>query len=185
MPSQNKKIRPATKGSIREIGGAARRAFIKELIQSGKIHSHAQLEELLKTEGINVTQATISRDLEAIGAYRSRSENSELIYRLDSNNIAEKSDSAISIKSVKNSANILLITTNPGAASILAAQIDRKIMQNHLRHCLGTLAGDDTVMILMEENSINKAVYELSEVYPEIIQIYKVNDQSKKVRGRK
>ena len=130
---------------------SARRAKAIALIQSGKVHSQNDLVLLLKKSGYEVTQATASRDLEEIGAVRSRNSRGESTYE-----ISESVDGAITrstplpsklILSVDSSANLAVIHTPPGAAQFLASSLDHA----NLTGVIGTIAGDDTIILVSKK----------------------------------
>jgi len=130
---------------------SARRAKAIALIQSGKVHSQNDLVLLLKKSGYEVTQATASRDLEEIGAVRSRNSRGESTYE-----ISESVDGAITrsttlpsklILSVDSSANLAVIHTPPGAAQFLASSLDHA----GLTGVIGTIAGDDTIILVSKK----------------------------------
>lgn len=130
---------------------SARRARAISLIQSGKVHSQNDLVILLKKSGYEVTQATASRDLEEIGAIRSRNNRGESTYQ-----ISQSSDGAIArstplpsklILSVDSSANLAVIHTPPGAAQFLASSLDHA----GLTGVIGTIAGDDTIILVSKK----------------------------------
>lgn len=129
----------------------ARRAKAISLIQAGLVHSQSDLVALLKKAGYIVTQATASRDLEEIGAIRARNTSGESTYE-----IRESSDDAIArsrpvpstlILSVDHSANLAVIHTPPGAAQFLASSLDHA----HLTGVIGTIAGDDTIILVSKK----------------------------------
>jgi transcriptional regulator of arginine metabolism len=126
----------------------ARRAKAISLIKSNQIHSQSDLVKALKKAGYAVTQATASRDLEEIGAVRGRGADGESIYQ-----IAESQDGSISrsmpvpaslILSVESSANLAVIRTPPGGAQLLASSLDH----SGITSIIGTIAGDDTVLVV-------------------------------------
>ena len=130
---------------------SARRAKAISLIESGVVHSQSDLVSLLKKSGFPVTQATASRDLEEIGAVRGRSKNGESIYQIQGS-----ADDALArvtpmpstlILSVDHSANLAVIHTPPGAAQFLASSLDHA----HLSGVIGTLAGDDTIILVSKK----------------------------------
>ena len=130
---------------------SARRAKAISLIESGVVHSQSDLVALLKKSGYRVTQATASRDLEEIGAVRGRSKNGESIYQ-----IPDSVDDALArvtpmpstlILSVDYSANLAVIHTPPGAAQFLASSLDHA----HLSGVIGTIAGDDTIILVSKK----------------------------------
>ncbi len=132
---------------------SARRSKAISLIKAGVVHSQSDLVTLLKKAGFAVTQATASRDLEEVGAVRSRNEFGELIYQ-----IGATSDGAISksmplpadlILSVEASGNLAVVRTPPGGAQFLASSLDNSGMKN----IIGTIAGDDTVLVIAKKSN--------------------------------
>lgn len=137
--------------SINSQSVSARRAKAILLIQSGVIHSQTDLVQELKKSGYRVTQTTASRDLEEIGAVRGRNAHGDTVYQ-----IRESSDDALSrvnplpsklILSVDHSANLAVIHTPPGAAQFLASSLDHA----NLTGVIGTLAGDDTIILVSKK----------------------------------
>lgn len=132
---------------------SARRAKAIALIKAGVIHSQSDLVKLLKKAGFEVTQATASRDLEELGAVRSRGESGELIYQLGTT-----ADGSIArsmplpsdlILSVESSANLAVVRTPPGGAQFLASSLDNSGLEN----IIGTIAGDDTVLVVSKKSN--------------------------------
>jgi transcriptional regulator of arginine metabolism len=132
---------------------SARRAKAISLIQAGLIHSQTDLVTQLKKSGFRVTQTTASRDLEEIGAVRARNGQGESIYQ-----IRGTSDDALSrvnpvpsklILSVDHSANLAVVHTPPGAAQFVASSLDHA----NLTGVIGTLAGDDTIILVSKKSS--------------------------------
>ena len=132
---------------------SARRAKAIALIKAGVVHSQSDLVKLLKKAGFAVTQATASRDLEEVGAVRSRNAEGELIYQ-----IGTTSDGAISksmplpsdlILSVEPSGNLAVVRTPPGGAQFLASALDN----SGIASIIGTIAGDDTVLVVSKKSN--------------------------------
>ena len=130
----------------------ARRARIISLIQSGQVHSQANLVQLLKKSGFDVTQATASRDLEDIGAFRGRNFAGEMVYQLAEEEPRSHSRSGVLpselILSVESSANLAVVRTPPGGAQLLASALDSTSTYGLLTSSIGTIAGDDTVLVI-------------------------------------
>ena len=131
----------------------ARRAKAISLIKAGLIHSQSDLVKQLKKAGFPVTQATASRDLEEIGAVRGRSATGESIYK-----ISNSDDESISrtmpvpadlIISVEASGNLAVVRTPPGGAQFLASSLDH----SGISEIIGTIAGDDTVLVVSRKAS--------------------------------
>lgn len=134
----------------------ARRERIRGLITTGSVSSQEGLRTLLAGEGIAVTQATLSRDLDAIGAVKSAGPDGEVRYVLrEPANVARLQPST-GVETVTrlvgevlvgadSAENLAVLRTPPGAAMYLAGALDRSGMAD----LLGTVAGDDTVLVVM------------------------------------
>ena len=99
----------------------------------------------LKAKGLEVTQATASRDLQELGAMRSTSRNGEVRYILGS---TAQSSSGDLILSIASSANTVVLRTPPAAAAFVASTLDAAIIAKELPMAIGTIAGDDTVLVI-------------------------------------
>jgi transcriptional regulator of arginine metabolism len=139
----------------------ARKVVVIEILRRGTITSQRDLVEALKDEGVNVTQATASRDLEELGAVRIRNKSGEMIYALAADG-QESSTTTNTVNrmvtSVLASENLIVIKTPPGGAQLLASSIDRASSRGQLRNCLGTIAGDDTVLAIAVSRSTAKTL---------------------------
>ena len=130
---------------------ATRRRLIRKLIGEGSITSQAKLVELLEAEGFPVTQATVSRDLDALGAIKVRAADGSDHYSTGANR-AELSEAETRLRRTVNdfveelavSENVVVIHTPPGAAHLVAGAIDAAQVEG----VLGTVAGDDTLMVV-------------------------------------
>ncbi len=133
---------------VKSLSSAAekRKQLIASLIQAGKIHSQADLVRELKAQGLEVTQATASRDLQELGAMRSKSANGQMRYVLDAS--SQRTSSATLIVSIASSANTVVVRTPPAAAQFLASTLDAAIVAEELPQAIGTIAGDDTVLVI-------------------------------------
>lgn len=126
----------------------ARRAQAIALIKAGKISSQSDLVKELKKSGFVVTQATASRDLEEIGAVRGRS--GYTIAESDNDSIAKSMPlPGDLILSVESSGNLAVVRTPPGGAQYLASSLDH----SGLKSIIGTIAGDDTVLVVSRKAS--------------------------------
>lgn len=126
----------------------ARRSKAIALVKSGRIASQSDLVKELNKAGFPVTQATASRDLEEIGAVRGRS----------GYTIADSDDGSMArsmplpgdlILSVESSGNLAVVRTPPGGAQFLASSLDH----SGLKSIIGTIAGDDTVLVVSRKAS--------------------------------
>lgn len=155
---------PASPGASRILGTApstkiARQARIRALLSTRAVRSQAELAGLLADEGIQVTQGTLSRDLLDLGATRVRSGDGAHVYALRGDEDlagmprepdAEALDARLLrlcgelLVAAEASANLVVLHTPPGAANFLAQSIDHSVIPA----VLGTIAGDDTVMVI-------------------------------------
>nr|PZM99173.1 MAG: arginine repressor [Thermocrispum agreste] len=137
---------------------AARQARIVELVSTKAIRSQTELARMLAAEGIEVTQATLSRDLDELGAVKLRGADGGMpVYVIPEDGSpvrgVQGGTSRLSrllselLVSAEGSANITVLRTPPGAAQFLASAIDRAA----LPEVVGTIAGDDTVMVVARE----------------------------------
>jgi transcriptional regulator of arginine metabolism len=137
---------------------SARHARIIELISAGPVTSQTQLARLLAESGVEVTQATLSRDLEEIGAIKLRgSDGAPASYVLPPENAplrpAQSAPARLTrlladlLTSAEGSANLAVLRTPPGAAQFLASALDKVALPG----VLGTIAGDDTLVAISRE----------------------------------
>lgn len=149
---------------------AARHALITEVINSTAVRSQAELAALLAERGVRVTQGTLSRDLVDLGALRVRSSAGPLVYAVP----GEGGDQSPHpgefahfearlarlctevLVSAESSANLVVLRTPPGAAQYFASAID-KVARHDI---LGTIAGDDTVMVISRDPAGGAALAE-------------------------
>ena len=126
----------------------ARRAKAIALIKAGKISSQSDLVKELKKAGFSVTQATASRDLEEIGAVRGRS--GYTLAESDNDSMARAMPlPGELILSVEASGNLAVVRTPPGGAQFLASALDH----SGISSIIGTIAGDDTVLVVSRKAS--------------------------------
>ena len=137
----------------------ARRRLVKRLVTTEAIESQAQLRRLLLHAGHDVTQATISRDLETIGAVKIR-EDEVARYRIQDPVEMGRARAALVaatdefVESVMVAGPLVVVRVPPGAANLVAGRID----QAGLAGVLGTVAGDDTIFIAVDESTEAAAV---------------------------
>lgn len=148
---------------------SSRRSLIAELVNSQNIHSQNELLELLLGKGFSVTQATLSRDLESIGAIKAHGISGEPAHYVvsadaDTSLRAEGSQPALVralhelLLSAEFSQVMVVVHTPPGGAQYLAGHLDR----SGCFDTLGTVAGDDTIfMVARDENQAKKICSEL------------------------
>jgi len=130
------------------LSSSQRKALTEKLIRQGGVESQGHLVKLLAREGVKVTQATASRDLEDLGATRVRDANGEFQYVIPEGVSSKTNSPANLIMSVTASGNLAVVRTPPGGAQLLASAIDRNSLNGSLKSAIGTIAGDDTVLVI-------------------------------------
>lgn len=142
---------------------SARQQRVLELLRLHSVTSQAQLAALLAADGIAVTQATLSRDLVELEAEKVRGDGGVLVYDVPPEGGARAARQRPAggdqfakrlgrlceelLVTAEGSGNILVLRTPPGAAQYLASAIDHSV----LTQVLGTIAGDDTVLIVTRD----------------------------------
>lgn len=128
---------------------------IGRILENNLVTSQAQLVELLSADGIVATQATVSRDLEELGAIKVRVSGGESVYavpELPKDQAAPEDHlrrvMADWVVEVSYSSVIVLLRTPPGCAHVVASALDR----SQMREILGTVGGDDTVLVIAHES---------------------------------
>ena len=134
---------------------ARRQQAVTRLIEASEIASQSQLVELLSAEGISATQATVSRDLDDIGAIKIRSSAGQSVYALPvfaPDRIAPLDQlrrvMGEWVAEVTHSGSIVVVRTPPGCAHVVASALDRSGVEG----LIGTVAGDDTMMCVASED---------------------------------
>ena len=131
-----------------------RQLSIARLIGRLPVTNQPQLVELLATDGIAATQATVSRDLEDLGAVKVRVPGGETVYAIPEYEPARLAPldqlrrvMGEWVAEVKRSGNIVVLRTPPGCAHVVASALDRSAVEG----ILGTVAGDDTLLCVADE----------------------------------
>jgi transcriptional regulator of arginine metabolism len=155
-------------GSIPMTKGARQQRII-ELLGRNQVRSQTELADLLAETGVVVTQATLSRDLVELDAVKVRIPSGALVYavpaeggdrtpRAGGETMASEARLARLLAellvSADASANMALLRTPPGAAQFLASAFDRA----EIGSILGTIAGDDTVLVISREPTGGEAL---------------------------
>jgi len=145
---------------------SARHARIVALVQSRPVHSQAELVRLLAADGVAVTQATLSRDLEELGAAKLRgADGGPGAYVVPDEGEAPLRSSASApprlvrlladlLVDAEASGNLAILRTPPGAAQFLASALDR----SGLPFILATIAGDDTILAVARDSDGGEAL---------------------------
>ena len=138
---------------------------IQEIIQTSTIRNHDDLLQALMAKGFEITQATLSRDLKQMKVAKQATEEGNYNYILpkDAQNIKDGITHETTefgdrgFVSIDFSGNLAVIKTRPGYASSIAYDIDNK----KLSQILGTIAGDDTVLLIIREGISKENVKEI------------------------
>ena len=155
---------PATEPTVRTAPPtkAARHRTIVEILRRVEVRSQPELAALLADAGFAVTQATLSRDLVELGAVKVRHGDGTLVYAVPGEGgdrtpwaglEQDVLDSRLArlceelLVTAEASANLVVLRTPPGAAQFLASAIDSAA----LPAVLGTIAGDDTVLVVTRD----------------------------------
>lgn len=127
-----------------------RQSKIKEIITSKTVASQEELLEYLKKGGFDTTQATLSRDLHEIGIVRVPDDDGfKYVFHQEDNSQAIKQIIGMEIISVLNNESTVIVKTMPGRAQGVAIYLD-KLRGSHI---IGTVAGDDTIIIVPDSNA--------------------------------
>lgn len=159
---------------------AARLSAVEEALLTNIVTSQSQLSDILASENIEVTQATLSRDLDELGAVKTRLEDGTIAYTMSGRHVntgaatpvqvpqaascGSAGTSGVSAKaeqhmtrilsglvtSVAAARNLIVLHTPSGAAQYVGSVIDRQPVDG----VLGTIAGDDTVMIVCTDDNV-------------------------------
>jgi len=147
---------------------------LKMLISSKEMGSQEELLQELKREGFQLTQATLSRDLKQLKVAKAASMNGKYVYVLPNETMYKRVHSTQTARemletpgymSINFSGNLGVIKTRPGYASLIAYNIDN----TDIPEILGTVAGDDTILIIIKEGVKKSIVVEkLAKIIPNI-----------------
>ena len=133
-----------------------RQQAISRLIAKHAVTNQPQLVDLLAEDGIAATQATVSRDLEDLGAVKVRVPGGDTVYAIPEYEPARLAPEdqlrrvmGEWVAEVRSSGNLVILRTPPGCAHVVASALDRSAMPG----LLGTVAGDDTLLCVAEEGA--------------------------------
>ena len=145
---------------------------LRLIISSQQLGSQDELLTALQNEGFKLTQATLSRDLKQLKVAKAASMSGNYVYVLPNETMYKRVSTPNTIRemlkvpgfvSINFSGNIGIIKTRPGYASSIAWNIDN----SDIPEILGTIAGDDTIFIVIKEGTRHQEVINtLSEVVP-------------------
>ena len=128
---------------------------VARLLESHVVTSQTQLVELLAADGVVATQATVSRDLEELGAIKVRMAGAEPVYAVPEFEDRVATEEHLKrvfgdwVVDVAHSGNLVVVRTPPGSAHVVASAVDRA----GLSDIIGTVAGDDTILVVAAERA--------------------------------
>ena len=135
-------------------GKTQRQHRIVKLLEAHAVTSQAQLVDLLAAEGVEATQTTVSRDLEELGALKVRVPGGETVYALPELPVHQVAPEdhlrrvlGEWVAEVAHSGNLVVLRTPPGSAHVVGSALDRSGFDG----VIGTVAGDDTVLVVASE----------------------------------
>jgi transcriptional regulator of arginine metabolism len=136
---------------------------VVRLLEQHAVTSQPQLVELLAADGVVATQATVSRDLEELGAIKVRAAAGDSVYAIpelpkEQRAPEEHLRRVLSdwVVEVSHSGNLVVLRTPPGSAHVVGSALDRAGVEG----ILGTVAGDDTLLVVASEQVGGPAVAE-------------------------
>lgn len=145
----------------RALAKPQRQHRILKLLESHAVTSQTQLVELLAADGVVATQATVSRDLDDLGAIKVRVAGGETVYAVPEQpheqHVPEEHLRRVFgdwVVDVASSGNLVVLRTPPGSAHVVASALDRTGVSG----VIGTVGGDDTVLVVVAEKPGGKAM---------------------------
>jgi transcriptional regulator of arginine metabolism len=146
------------------VGKAQRQHRIGRLLAEHEVTNQARLVELLAEEGVSATQATVSRDLDDLGAIKVRVPGGSTVYaipELPTDQLAPTDHLRRVlgewVVELARSHNLVVLRTPPGSAHVVGSALDR----SGLGGVLGTVAGDDTLLVIADEETGGPALESL------------------------
>jgi transcriptional regulator of arginine metabolism len=144
-----------TRRNAVKLGKTQRQHLVAKLIEQSTVQSQAQLVDLLAAEGVVATQATVSRDLDDLGAIKVRVPGGEAAYAIPALPKEQRAPEdhlrrvfGDWVVEVAHSANLVVLRTPPGSAHVVGSALDRA----GLPDVIGTVAGDDTLIVVVGED---------------------------------
>lgn len=144
----------STQASAAKLTKNQRQHLVGKLLAQHAVASQEQLVALLADEGVTATQATVSRDLDDLGAIKVRAGGGDTVYAIpelpkDQRAPEDHLRRALGdwVVEVASSGNLVVLRTPPGTANVVGSALDR----SGLPEVLGTVAGDDTLLVVVAE----------------------------------
>lgn len=138
---------------------ANRHKAIKAILKEENIENQDILLNMLVAKGFEVTQATLSRDMKALKVVKAPIASGKYIYQLTESIVSLDDNSpelisSVGFVSIEFSGQLAIMKTRPGYAMAIASEIDKKATN----YILGTVAGDDTILVILRENKTREEV---------------------------
>lgn len=144
-----------TVGEPTRLSKTQRQHRVARLLEQHRVGSQARLVELLAADGVVATQATVSRDLDELGAVKVRVAGGDTVYALPERPLEQHAPGdhlrrvfGDWVVEVAHSGNLVVLRTPPGSAHVVGSALDR----TGLPEVLGTVAGDDTLFVVVAED---------------------------------
>ena len=128
---------------------AERQKALLELIAGQAVSTQAEIKDLLKERGIEADQATLSRDIRELGLIKTSNDGVHYRYAPVESVSPPNHTKASAVLKIDCSGNLLVIKTDPGEASPIGLALDRMGWSE----VVGTVAGDDTILVVVKEGS--------------------------------
>ena len=133
-----------------------RLAAVRQLIEHDSIHSQEELRQRLRRHGFDVTQATLSRDIKELGLMKRAGDGAYQSAGNGRHGAASPAAAAVALaralveflQQVDVAQQLLVVKTGPGQAQLLALAVDRA----QLKDAVGTIAGDDTILVICRDS---------------------------------
>ena len=143
---------------------ASRQHLIVRLLAEQAVASQQQLVDLLEAVGVPATRATVSRDLDSLGAVKVRVSGGATVYAIPEHPVERITPQdhlrrvmGEWVADIGSSGNLVMVRTPPGSAHVVASAIDR----SGLEQVLGTVAGDDSLIVVTTEGTSGAALADL------------------------
>ena len=149
-----------------------RLSIIRKIIRTEFISSQEELIARLEESGVQITQSTLSRDLKFMHVAKVPHKEKGYIYVLPNTQLGESivsTNVTDNILGIAFSGNMCVITTKPGYASAISVPIDSR----GIHEILGTIAGDNTILLILRENfSMESLMNQLYLLFPSLRVLY-------------
>lgn len=150
---------------------SSRKNLIAEIIRTQKVHNQEELASLLAARGVSATQATLSRDVNELGAVKLSDPEGGQYYSIPSSDTESGSHSHFRINDFSISGQLCVIHCQPGFASAIGTMIDSASLSG----IMGTVAGDDTVLLMLrtdaEKYSLTAALKSMFDIPEGVIHL--------------